>query len=196
MNAIFTSTLLAVYPAGLDCLIADASGGARRQPAWLTPDNPLIRWIVVGSLIALGLLAARLVYVSVNRWRLGPNGLFLGLCHAHKLRWSDRWLLWHLAGYYRMEDPGRVFVEPERFAPEGLPPHLAGRAARLAELRENLFHEPPPAKERASAFASSMAPAAPPTPPPSTPLFVTEQHPTLQLDLPPSGADAGMLNES
>ena len=197
MSPILTFTFQAAQPARLGCLFADVAGDPGGTAAAAEHSNLMIRWILAGALVMLVVLTARLAYMGMRRWRVGPSGLFSALCRVHKLKWSDRWLLWHLAGYYRMADPSRVFVEPERFDPQGLPPHLAGRAARLAELRENLFYEPPPPKDRASAFTASAATdpmaASLPSVSMTPPLFVVESHPTLETDQPLSGGEAVTL---
>lgn len=182
MNVLLTSNLPAVYHAALSQLLATASPTAQ---AWLNPSSPTVRWIVLGSLVALALVAMRLTQVAARRWQMGPNGLFVGLCRRHRLRWSDCWLLWHVAQYYRMADPARIFVEPEHFEPAGLPPRLVGRAARLAELRDRLFYVPsPPAKEQSPAFTEPAVPASPAPGAPNPPLFVPSAHPTLEIDSP------------
>ncbi len=70
-----------------------------------------------------------------------PNRLFLSLCRAHRIAWSDRWLLWRLAASQRLEDPARVFLEPERLDPDAAGPFSARRAARLERLQRKLFDE-------------------------------------------------------
>jgi hypothetical protein len=194
MNPILPFALQAGHPARLGWLFAEAVGEVGGESAGAGRGNLMICWFFVSVLVMLGVLTTWLACVGLKRWRVGPSGLFSSLCRVHKLKWSDRWLLWHLAGYYRMADPSRVFVEPERFDPQGLPPHLAGRAARLSELRENLFYEAPPPKDKASAFTASAATEPMPvySPPMSTntPLFVVESHPTLETDHPLSGGEA------
>lgn len=79
-----------------------------------------------------------------------PLRLFLSLCHAHRLKWPDRWLLWRVARCQRLRDPGRLFLEPERLDPQNVSPTLRLQAARLRLLREQLFRgiagdEPVPA---------------------------------------------------
>jgi hypothetical protein len=94
--------------------------------------------------IAAGLwLLARLMERREHRRRVNhPLGLFLALCRAHGLRWSDRWLLWRLANSQKLRDPGRLFLEPERLDPENLDPRWKPHAAQLRLLRQRLFVEP------------------------------------------------------
>jgi len=73
-------------------------------------------------------------------WLLSsPNRLFLSLCRAHGIAWSDRWLLWRLAASQRLKDPARLFLEPERLDPDLARPLSRRRAARLERLRLQLF---------------------------------------------------------
>jgi len=76
------------------------------------------------------------------RKRNGPLRLFLELCQAHKLRWSERWLLWRLARAARLRNPAQLFLEPERFHPPGLPGSLRPRANLFGRLQNRLFPEP------------------------------------------------------
>lgn len=98
--------------------------------------------------LALSLAAVLLVLWFTSYWSGGrrrasayhsPGRLFLTLCRAHRLRWRDVWLLWQLARWYELEDPARLFLEPERFDPSTLSRRLTRQAARLRLLRARLF---------------------------------------------------------
>ena len=106
------------------------------------PDDYSDMWtglVFVGSVgLALWLLSRfmdRRQKRSVNR----PRVLFLGLCRVHRLKWSERWLLWRLAKFHRLRAPGRVFVEPERFDVARLPLSLRARESALLALRDRIF---------------------------------------------------------
>ena len=131
----------------------------------LSPDNLLLaqptRWESLASEfkgrsidsreVILGLTA--LVCIILAVWLLsyilalfekrqaydGPRRLFLSLCRAHRLSWSDAWLLWRVARVQRLRDPARVFVERERLDPVHLPAGLRIHAARLSDLAARLF---------------------------------------------------------
>src|SRR5882757_5191665 len=53
-----------------------------------------------------------------------PARLFADLCRAHKLNWSSRRLLKHLAAARGLKCPATLFVEPEYFDMTNVPPAL------------------------------------------------------------------------
>jgi hypothetical protein len=64
-----------------------------------------------------------------------PSLLFLSLCRAHGLRWSQAWALWQIARKRGLTEPACVFVEPDvlRVKPDSrLTPAQARQAAELA----------------------------------------------------------------
>lgn len=103
--------------------------------------------VIYGLLILAGILAVMIIIALVNKFRqrrsnhTSPWGLFLSLCRAHKLKWSERWLLWQLARLEHLADPARLFLEPDWFKSSGLPPALRAQAARLKSIRDRLFAE-------------------------------------------------------
>ena len=68
-----------------------------------------------------------------------PLRLFWALCRAHRLKLSQRWLLWRIARDYELKDPALLFVEPELLDVDMLDAGLAGRAAAIKSLHERLF---------------------------------------------------------
>jgi hypothetical protein len=68
-----------------------------------------------------------------------PHELFSELCQAHHLSWQETSLLTRLADEHRLADPGRLFLEPERFEWVGLGDELRDQAGQLAALRDKLF---------------------------------------------------------
>jgi hypothetical protein len=68
-----------------------------------------------------------------------PPRLFADLCRAHKLNWSSRRLLKHLAAARGLKCPASLFVEPEFFDMTNVPPALKPSAAELRQLRHKLF---------------------------------------------------------
>jgi hypothetical protein len=98
--------------------------------------------------ILLGLAAVVLVvwllsYFSGSRRRPAayhsPGRLFLAIAKGHRLSWRETWLLWRVARWHRLEDPARLFLEPDRFDRENLGASLMRHAARLQSLRGRLF---------------------------------------------------------
>ncbi len=158
-NLTITSLLLAERSRILD--IAHAFRTNQQQHSvhgtllWLT-----IVFAVAGALLVLNRLLDRR---DQDQRRVNqPLRLFLALCKAHKLKWSERWLLWRVARCQRLRDPGRLFLEPERLDPANLSPTLRLQWAQLRLLRERLFRglaaeEPSPA---ALAVAEEPCPPA------------------------------------
>ena len=92
--------------------------------------------------------------VSLRRQRRGYNSpwrLFWALCKAHRLNWSDSWLLRRVARDQDLRDPGRLFLEAERWEEKNLGPRFALEYPRLKALRNQIFGEPlrSPAADRA-----------------------------------------------
>lgn len=104
--------------------------------------------VVTGLLILAVIVAAvwLLSYLLTLHERRGayssPLGLFLSLCKAHRLPWSQRWLLWRVARAQRLHDPARLFLESERLDPTNMDPPLRIRSEELKLLRDRLFAEP------------------------------------------------------
>ncbi|HUT09489.1 MAG TPA: hypothetical protein VMY42_03260 [Thermoguttaceae bacterium] len=101
--------------------------------------------LVTSLLIVLSILLAvwLLSYTSSLRERRGayasPLRLFLSLCKAHRLAWSEQWLLWRVAKAQRLRDPARLFLEPDRLEPQNLDPSSRMRMDRIKRLRDRLF---------------------------------------------------------
>ena len=68
-----------------------------------------------------------------------PPRLFADLCRAHKLNWSNRRLLKHLAAARGLKCPSTLFVEPEYFDMTNVPVALKPSAGELRQLRHKLF---------------------------------------------------------
>jgi hypothetical protein len=102
---------------------------------------------VFGLLILAGIIALMLVLsfiIDMRHRRRGysnPRGLFWNLCRAHKLKWSERWLLWRLARLNDFADPARLFLEPEWFVHSRLPAPLVQYEPLLKSIRNRLFSE-------------------------------------------------------
>jgi hypothetical protein len=102
-------------------------------------------YLVTGLLLWLGVLVGVWVLAKViDRWegrRPSDNSLvlFLWLCKAHRLRWSEWWLLWRVARDQRLQEPAQLFLEPERLDPAGMSPVLRLRSAQLEAIARRLF---------------------------------------------------------
>lgn len=134
------------------------------------------------ALVGLGILLlaavavwflSRLVNVLERRAGYdGPKRLFVELCRAHALSWSEAWLLWRTARAQRLADPSRVFVEPERLAPVNLPRGLRMHAERLDRIAGRLF---------ARQSGSGEKPSLVEPPPGPHPLLPTPTPPALEI---------------
>jgi hypothetical protein len=68
-----------------------------------------------------------------------PSRLFAELCRAHKLNWSHRRLLKHLAAARGLKCPAALFVEPEYFDISNVPASLKSSVSELRQLRHRIF---------------------------------------------------------
>lgn len=114
--------------------------GFRQRPKSVDFGSVMIGvGVVVGFIIALWILSR----LMDRRKERGPSnnrlGLFLALCKAHGLKWSQKLLLWRLARHMKLRDPARVFLEPEHFSPEHLGRSLQGRKEQFKEIFRIVF---------------------------------------------------------
>ena len=91
------------------------------------------------------LVIITIVWQTISRRRRrdfaydSPPRLFADLCRAHKLNWSNRRLLKHLAAARGLKCPATLFVEPDYFDMTNVPAALKPSAAELRQLRHKLF---------------------------------------------------------
>ncbi len=142
-------------------------------------DDVLLGLLIVATLIAGMWAISRLV--SQRRQRRGYNNpwrLFWALCKAHHLNWSESWLLRRVAREQGLRDPGRLFLEVQRWEEKNLGTRFALEYPRLKAMRERIFGEAVRGGpvEPALRAAKAVSPAAPP-------LFPNLASPTL--DIPP-----------
>lgn len=122
--------------------ISDMGGRFRRGGSSIDPKQ---MWFFLAAMAALVIAAAIAARISTIRSRPGyasPNRLFHQLCKAHKLRLRQKWLLWRLARWQRLQHPACLFLEPARFAPSNLGPSLIVHKDRFREIREHLMVTP------------------------------------------------------
>jgi hypothetical protein len=112
---------------------------------------PHLGWVAMAT---TGMAVAALAAWGWIVWRRriarewnSPRGLFLELCRAHKLSMTDRWLLRLMAETQRLEQPGLLFVEADRFRTAESCPRLDARTREIEQIRAKLF---PPAEEPAA----------------------------------------------
>jgi hypothetical protein len=118
--------------------IADMGRNFRGSNAQLSRDDLLIFSIGILAVACLLALLRRLAQGAPRRPVNSPRRLFRDLCRLHGLDRGSRLLLVRLARYQKLDHPGRLFVEPERFEPGNLGP-LASKQQRYREIRERLF---------------------------------------------------------
>jgi hypothetical protein len=103
-------------------------------------DDVLLGLLMAAALVAALWAASRLLGLRRRRHDYNsPRQLFRALCKAHHLTWSDRALLARVARHYRLQDPGRLFLEPQRWDEQALNPTFAMDLGRLRTLRKQLF---------------------------------------------------------
>ena len=139
MNSWIFQTMLVGYQSRLESL---AHGIRSKQSGLDSGDIVIVLLIMAGftaGIWGLSLLAAK----QGRRGRSNnPRKLFVSLCRAHGLNWSARRLLAKVARWQRLAQPGRLFVEPERFDVTNLSASLKRQQPRLVEIREMLFAAP------------------------------------------------------
>ncbi len=100
--------------------------------------------VLIGSMLLVA--AIGLTWYLIRRYLersqpgyADPQELFNELCLAHRLSWQETSLLTRLADEHHLADPGRLFLEPERFELAGLGAELRDQSGPLAALRDKLF---------------------------------------------------------
>ncbi|MCA9248431.1 MAG: hypothetical protein KDA42_14995 [Planctomycetales bacterium] len=122
--------------------LAEASEHFRQTKSRFEIEDVIIGLVLL-LVTAIGLLLLKKLLEQSER-RKGyhhPGRLFEELIRAHKLNRRERALLRRLAAHERLDDPGRMFLEPERFDVSRIPDSLAKRRAEVFALRDRLFAE-------------------------------------------------------
>lgn len=87
-------------------------------------------------------LLARLVdRFCRKRLRPSPSRLLWSLSRAHHLRWSQWWLLRRIARQQKLEDPARLFLEPEWLDANRLGAEFTPQKMQIQVLRARLFSD-------------------------------------------------------
>jgi hypothetical protein len=138
MNRFVYDAILLAQRGRLDSL---SSGFRGRRARFDTQDIVTVLLIAAGIAVAVWVLSYFLRLQERRRGYASPLGLFLSLCRAHRLRWSQWWLLWRVAGAQQLRDPARLFLEPERLDPANLDRLFETRQAKLKQIRDRLFDQ-------------------------------------------------------
>ena len=107
------------------------------------PDVGPYELIILTSVTLL--VVGTIIWHTISRRRRrdfdynSPPRLFSELCRAHKLTWSNRRLLKHLAAVRDLKCASSLFVEPDYFDLTNLPTALKPSAQELRQLRHKLF---------------------------------------------------------
>jgi len=160
--------------------IDSLSRGFRKPPMRLDPGNVAVGLLLLaGAILAIWLLVHLLKIQERRGGYISAATLFLSLCRAHRVGWSQRWLLWRVARAQQLREPARLFLEPERLDAARLGPALQTYAAALDGLRQRFFAE----MERKQDDQDSEPPKPNHDQPAATPLMPSTAGPAL--DLPP-----------
>ena len=136
MNHVLLNCVLLAQQSPLDNFAREFQGRETRlNSGYLTTG--LV--ILLGMVLAVWLLSLVLDRYGGRRPVDSSLALFLALCRAHRLRWSEWWLLWQVARDHQLKDPARLFLEPERLDPANLGPVLRLKSEQLESIRGRLF---------------------------------------------------------
>jgi len=140
MNWLLIHGILLAQQSRLESL----GSGFRRSGRRIDFGDVVVGLIILGGVL-LGLwLLVHLLAPQKRRWTgNSPIRLFCTLCKAHDLRWAEWWLLWRVARQQRLQDPVRLFLDPEWLDPAGLGPGLQGQVPRVRAIRARLFADLP-----------------------------------------------------
>lgn len=148
-------------------------------------------------LVAAGLATVVAVYIFVRdswqkRMSLSPRGLFNELCRAHRLKWSQRRLLWRLAKSQNLPNPAALFLTPDCFTIGRLTAEIRPHAEELHKLSERIFAEThEEEKSKQAALADSFRDGEKPT----AALPLSPIPPTLEIPQWNLGVGSGMLEQ-
>jgi hypothetical protein len=90
--------------------------------------------LIVGVVRSVAARRSTKTYSSDN-----PAKLFRELCASHGLKSANRRLLKRLAEACGVTNSAMLFLEPQHFETQSLPPDLKSSATELRQLRETLF---------------------------------------------------------
>lgn len=159
MNHVLVHCLLFAQQSPLDNFAREFQGRQTRiNSGYLTTG--LV--VLVAMVLAVWLLSVVLDRYGGRRPMDSSLALFLALCKAHRLRWSEWWLLWRVAREQQLRDPARLFLEPTRLDPANLGPIFRLRSGQLEAIRERLFAGATEEGSESREPAEPRAVAAPP----------------------------------
>lgn len=111
----------------------------RRGGSTLDLGQFLVWMAVVVLLVAAACIIAQRLARRQQPGYCSSRRLFLDLCRAHGLDQKKRSLLRELARYQRLQQPARLFLEPDRFEAANLGSSLASRSGEIQRVRDTVF---------------------------------------------------------
>jgi hypothetical protein len=122
--------------------VFDATRRHAQQHSQLSIAELVLGVVIFVSFVALLILLFK-IFSPPEKLRgvNSPLRLFWDLCRAHKLKLSQRWLLWRISRELEMKDPALLFVEPELIDPDLIGKAFAGKKAEIKSLHDRLFED-------------------------------------------------------
>jgi hypothetical protein len=117
--------------------------------------------VILGAVVLGAWALTRFLARQERRRRFNnPAALFDALCRVHGLDIAERKLLLNHARGQGLEDPGRVFLEPERFGAKSITPAADDEQQQLASIKVRLFGDYPGGTPQGVAPAGAGAAAS------------------------------------
>ena len=115
--------------------------GRRFRPGGNSFDlSDAIVWLLlIAGVVVLAWFLHKVVTQIVQTKNHSLNHLFGQLCAAHGVGWYGRRLLYRLAGVHRLPHPVHLFLRPDCFQPQTLPPEMSAFQSEVSHLRATLF---------------------------------------------------------
>jgi hypothetical protein len=130
---------LFAQPGRMDELVRQMADGFREKPAEVNWSGMLVGLAAATAVLMVWWVAARWLPEGHRRPAGGPRRLFFTLCRAHGLTWREYWLVWRVARRQKLDQPAKLFLEPERWRPERLEGFEPNHLASLRRLQDRLF---------------------------------------------------------
>jgi len=100
----------------------------------------ILAMLALLAIVVMGVWVASRWFQARERRRSNcPRALFRELCRAHGLSSGDRNLLLRLASQQNPYNPAAIFLDPQCFEADQLPPAAVGDIENVKRLRELLF---------------------------------------------------------
>jgi len=100
----------------------------------------LATFALIFTMLALVLWLATAGAKLLSRFRrTSPTMLFWELCQAHGIHWRMRWQLWLFALASRLDNPARLFVEPQLLNDKVLAAWPVAHRQKIFQLRNEMF---------------------------------------------------------